>query len=747
MGRLGNKSLRRWPSIWYSSQKDNSLNRCSALSTTTSVTTATEISVAPSPSRASGKNRLGSRWANWLRRLFGTPSQRRLARGALYIDAIRHWESEFGRLTDAEILSVGNRLRGRARGGESLDRLLPEVFGLVCVAAMRKHGMRPYDVQLAAGVVLHDGALAEVATGEGKTLVATCPVALNAMVGKGVHVTTVNDYLARRDAEWTAYVYNAIGLSVGYLQMKMPDDARTAAYRNDITYGTASEFGFDFLRDRLKVKSGQTQGMPFWAPWSGSGHFDQQQDPKVQREHHYAVVDEADNIFIDEARTPLIISAPTRQATEPEQVVYHWANELARAMRPGQHFLHDEKKQKFELTDEGRQTIRYSKPPIGQHSHAMDKLHEHVERALHANYRFRLDQHYMIEDGKVVIIDEFTGRRMPDRHWREGLHQAVEAKEKVPVTLAADHAAQITFQSYFRLYTKLSGMTGTGAQNFWEIRRVYKIWVVCVPTNRPCVRVHMPDRVFPTEEAKFDAIAEEIKRLHTLGRPVLVGTRSVEKSELLGKKLVAAGIPHQVLNARPDIADREADIVAQAGRLGAVTIATNMAGRGTDILLGGNPEALAWSLLKDKFPSKRDVPEEVWKQAIAEIRTRENMVEESRKVADTGGLHVLGTERHEASRIDRQLQGRSARQGDPGSCQFFLALDDELLEGLGPRRQESMKQKGKRGGSGWEGYQSEFMRAQRRLEKRHYRQRVDLMIYERNRQEILKDLGADPYVD
>lgn len=712
---------------------------------TTIATPATAAPVVPG-ARASATNRFGPRWLNWLKRLFGTPSQRRLAQGALHIDAIRHWENEFSRLNDEEVSRMGNRLRGRARGGESLDHLLPEVFGLICVAAMRRLGLRPYDVQLAAGVVLHHSALAEVATGEGKTLIATLPVALNALVGKGAHVTTVNDYLARRDAEWTEPIYHAIGLSVGFLQMKMTDEARIAAYRKDITYGTASEFGFDFLRDRLKVKGGQNQAMPFWAPWMTNGQYQQVQD-KVQREHHFALVDEADNIFIDEARTPLIISAPTRQATEAEQVVYHWADSLAKAMEKNRHFLHDEKKQKFELTDEGRQLVRYSKPPFGPHSHAMDKLHEHIERALHANVRFRLDQHYMIEDGKVVIIDEFTGRRMPDRHWRDGLHQAVEAKEKAPVTVAADHAAQITFQSYFRLYTKLAGMTGTAAQNFWELRRVYKLWVVSVPTNRPSQRAYLPDLVFPNEDAKFDAITEAIKQLHKQGRPVLVGTRSVEKSEKLGRKLQAAGVPHQVLNARPDIADREADIVAQAGRFGGVTIATNMAGRGTDILLGGNPETLAWSLLKEKYPSKSEVPEEVWKHAVAEIRSRENMVEEARKVVEIGGLHVLGTERHEAGRIDRQLQGRAARQGDPGSCQFYLALDDELLEGLGPRRQDALRQKGLRGGTGWDSYQPLFLKAQRRLQKRHYRQRVDLMIYEKNRQEILKDLGADPYVD
>jgi preprotein translocase subunit SecA len=378
----------------------------------------------------------------------------------------------------------------------------------------------------------------------------------------------------------------------------------------------------------------------------------------------------------------------------------------------------------------------------------MDKLHEHVERGIQAHHRFRRDQHYMIEDDKVVIIDEYTGRRMPDRHWREGLHQAVEAKEAAPITVAADHAAQITFQSYFRLYTKLSGMTGTARQNYWEVRRVYKISVVCVPTNRPPRRQYLPDRVYPTEEAKFDAIAEDLVRLHGLGRPVLVGTRSVDKSEKLARRLVALGIPFQVLNAKPENAAREAEIVAQAGRYGAVTIATNMAGRGTDIILGGNPEPLAWARLKDQYPTRRDVPPDVWRRTVAEIETQENMNDESHKVVQAGGLHVLGTERHDATRIDRQLIGRAARQGDPGSCQFFLSLDDELLEGLGPHRQAALIEKGKAGGSGsWEGYLPDFFRAQRRVERRHYRQRLDLMVYEKNRQEILKDLGADPYVD
>jgi preprotein translocase subunit SecA len=647
---------------------------------------------------------MGARWANHLKALFGLPSQRRLARAALQVDRIRYWEKEFSRLNDAELRQRGLQLRGRARGGESLERLLPEAFGLVCVAAVRTTKLRPFDVQLAGGVVLHHGAIAELATGEGKTLVAAMPAFLNALTGKGVHVTTVNDYLANRDAEWMGPIYTSLGLTVGVLQMQMPEPARAQAYRCDITYGTASEFGFDFLRDRLKVSGNRGIAMPFWGPWTASsGQFTQPLDPKVQREHHYAIVDEADNIFIDEARTPLIISAPTRLATPDEQVVYHWADRIAKTMVRDQHFTLDEKKQKIELTELGKEVARYANPPVGPHSHAMDKLHEHIERALHAHFRFRRDQHYMIEKGKVVIIDEYTGRRMPDRHWREGLHQAVEAKEGVPINKAADHAAQITFQSYFRLYKKLSGMTGTASQNFFELRRVYKLWVVTVPTNRLVIREQWPDRVFPNEDAKFAKVVEEIIRLREQGRPVLIGTRSVEKSEKLSQLMHQAGIEHQVLNARQH--DKEAQIVALAGQRGRVTIATNMAGRGTDI--------------------KPD-PE----------------------VIEAGGLHVLGTERHDAKRIDRQLAGRAGRQGDPGSCQFLLALDDELLEGLGPVQEAHLRELGRRGGDhDWQRYLPKFFRAQRRVERRHRRQRVDLMLYEKQRQEILKDLGADPYVD
>jgi preprotein translocase subunit SecA len=667
-----------------------------------SVSTAPEqVYEEPTPSTPSSGNRLGSPWINSIKALIGLPWQRRLARAARYIPRIRHWEKEYSRLNADDLRRTGLRLRGRARGGESLDHLLPEAFGLVCVTATRLLSLRPYDVQLAGGVVIHQGALAELATGEGKTLTAALPTFLNGLTGKGVHVTTVNDYLARRDAEWMGPIYTSLGLSVGCLQMQMGEQDRVEAYRADITYGTAAEFGFDFLRDRLKVAGGKGKESPFWAPWVGgvSGPI----SSAVQRGHHFALVDEADNIFIDEARTPLIISTESRLASPEEAIIYKWADKLAQRMKFNEHFILDPKKQKLELTAAGKHLARWSNPPTGEHGEAMDKLEEAIEQGLHAHYRFRRDQHYMIENDKVVIIDEFTGRRMPDRHWREGLHQAVEAKEGVPVTKATDHAAQITFQRYFRLYGKLAGMTGTAAQNWWEIRRVYKIWVVCVPTNRPVIRTHLPDRVFPTQHAKFDAVVEDVVRLKKEGRAVLIGTRSVETSEVLSARLKNVGIEHQVLNARHH--EHEAQIVAGAGQLGRVTIATNMAGRGTDI-------------------------------------------KPAEEVIEAGGLHVLGTERHEALRIDRQLQGRSGRQGDPGSAQFFLSLEDELLEGLGERKQEALKQRGVRGGNlDWNGFLPLFTKAQRKVERRHFRSRVDLMVHERNRQEVLRDLGADPYVD
>jgi preprotein translocase subunit SecA len=648
--------------------------------------------------------RLGGYFGNKIKSIFGSPWDRRLARAALMLPAIRNREREYSKLTEAELKQVAARLRGRARGGENLDRMVPEAFGLVSVAAQRVLKMRPFDVQLAAGAAMHYRALVELATGEGKTLTASLPAFLNALTGKGVHVATVNDYLAKRDAEWIGPVYRFLGLSVGILQQQMPEPDRKEQYKCDITYGMASEFGFDFLRDRMKLRGGEGGAPPFWAAWSNDPTAATVMDPRIQRDLNFAIVDEADSIFIDEARTPLIIGLPTREATEEEAVVYVWADKVVRKFRRNEHFTFDEKKDKIELTEAGRQLARYSNPPTGEHSHAMDKLHEALEKAIQAHFRFHLDQHYMISDEKkIVIIDEFTGRPQPDRHWRDGLHQAVEAKEGVPITIGNDHAAKITFQSYFRLYKKLAGMSGTLLQNFWEIRRVYKLWVVQVPTNRPCIRVHLPDRVFPTEEIKFDAITEKVKELMLAGRPVLIGTRSVDVSEKLSAKLSAANIPHQVLNARQN--EQEAQVVALAGQRGKVTIATNMAGRGTDIKLGPG-------------------------------------------VADAGGLFVLGTERHEARRIDRQLIGRSARQGDPGSGQFFLSLEDELLEALGPRKERKLNELGQQGGNrDWDRFQPFFLKAQKKTEKKHYRQRLDLMFHEKQRKETLEDLGADPYVD
>jgi preprotein translocase subunit SecA len=655
--------------------------------------------VASGPTNMPG--RLGSSPVNRFRALFGSPWQRRLSRAALLVPSIRRREAEATKLSDEGLKQSAARLRGRARGGETLEKLLPEAFGLVCVAAQRTLGLRPFDVQLAAGAVMHFGGLAELATGEGKTLTASLPAVLNALPGKGVHVTTVNDYLAKRDAEWIGPLYQALGLSIGVLQMQMPELQRKVAYQADITYGMASEFGFDFLRDRMKQRGGAGGAPPFWSAWGDGPAVPL--DPRIQRDLNFAFVDEADSVFIDEGRTPLIIASPTRPATPEECAVYLWADALARKFRWQEQFTFDPKKDKIELTEAGKQEVRWSNPPSGEHSHAFDKLFEHVERACHAHYRYVLDQHYMVHENKVVIVDEYTGRPMPDRHWRDGLHQAVEAKENVPITLASDHAAKITFQSYFRLYKKLAGMTGTAAQNWLEIKRVYRLWVVCMPTNRPVIRQHLPDRVFPTEDAKFDAVVDDVQRLQMAGRPVLIGTRSVEKSEKLSAKLTAAGVAHQVLNAKQN--EQEAQIVAEAGKRGRVTIATNMAGRGTDIKLGPT-------------------------------------------VADAGGLHVLGTERHDAKRVDRQLIGRAGRQGDPGSGQFFVSLEDELLEALGRKRQEALKALGQRGGDeDWDRFAPLFEVAQKKVERKHYRQRLDLMFGEKQRQETLEDLGADPYVD
>jgi len=653
------------------------------------------------PKIANVSGRLGTLPGNQLASALGMPWSRRLSKAALLLPKIRHYESKFLTLNDTDLRTASMSLRGKARGGVTLDGLIPETFGLACAAIRRIHGYQPFDVQLAAGVIMHYGGLVELATGEGKTLCAVAPTFLNALPGKGVHMTTVNDYLAGRDSEEMGPVHRLLGMTVGCLQQKMQDAERQAQYKCDITYGTASEFGFDFLRDRMKLRGGQATNAPFWSPWMGGPT---KADPRVQRGLHYAIVDEADSIFIDEGRTPLIIANPTRPATDDEQVVYLWADRVAKELKLNRHYRVDLKKDKLELTDEGRQTVRYSNPPTGEHATAMDKLIEAIERALQAHYRFTRDHHYMVSpEKKIVIVDEGTGRPMPDRNWRDGLHQAVEAKEKVPITMQSDHAAQVTYMNFYRLYKKLGGMSGTLLPNFWELRKVYRRWVTKVPTNRPIKRVQFPDRVFPTEAAKFAEVVKQVQEMMGKGRPVLIGTRTVDASEKLSALLNAAGVEHKVLNARQN--DQEAVIVSRAGQLGNVTVATNMAGRGTDIKLGP-------------------------------------------KVAENGGLHVIGTERHEAERIDRQLAGRAGRQGDPGTAQFFLSLEDQLLEGLGTKRQKMLKELGKAGGNrNWDAYARLFRMAQRRLERKHRKQRLDLMNYDKQRQEMLQDLGADPYVD
>jgi len=670
---------------------------------------------------------------------FGLPCQRRLAQAALLVPRIRHYEQRYGALADAELRVTADSLRGRARSGDSSSAFIAEAFGLCSVAIWRMLGLRPFDVQIAAGVVMFRGALVELGTGEGKTLTAAFPAFLYALAGHGVHVATVNDYLAQRDAQTIGPVYALLGLSVGVLQMKMEDAQRAHAYRCDITYGTASEFGFDFLRDRLKKVGGQTPQTPFWSAWQGARR-QQPVDERVQRGHYCALVDEVDSIFVDEARTPLIISAPTRLAKPEETVVYKWADELASKLRPKLDFRLDVKKEKFELTDEGRGLARYSNPPTGEHSHAMDKLFEAVERAIQARYRFVRDHHYMLIDDKVVIVDESTGRPMPDRQWRDGLHQAVEAKEGMPIHIAADHAAQITYQNYFRIYDHLSGMSGTLVQNSNEMRRVYRRWVVAVPNNREVIREHYPPVVFPTEDAKFDAIVQHVQRMQALGRPVLIGTRSVEKSESISNRLRAIGIEHQVLNAKQN--EQEAMIVSQAGRPGRVTVATNMAGRGTDIILGGNIDKEVEEIRNDESLSVEE------KQSrIAKLRSEWR--ERHEQVIAAGGLHVIGAELNEALRIDRQLIGRAGRQGDPGSGQFFVSLEDKLLEALGPAKQAQLAALGQAGGDhvDWDLFRPLFIKAQRRMERRHYRQRLDTLHYHRNRREKLVDIGADPFVD
>ncbi len=556
------------------------------------------------------------------------------------------------------------------------EDILPEAFAVVREAARRAIGLRHFDVQIAGGLVLHEGKIAEMSTGEGKTLVATLPAYLNALLGKGVHIVTVNDYLARRDREWMGPIYEFLGLSIGVIQHDMSDEQRKVAYACDITYGTNNEFGFDYLRDNMKYSL----------------------EELVQRPFYYAIVDEVDSILVDEARTPLIISGPAEESTEKYYTVDRIVPRLKGRiilekeeidakyqgvdLAKGFDYIVDEKAHTAYLTEEGETKVCSLLGISSLHDMETIEWRHHVIQALSAHNLYKKDVDYVVRDGQVVIVDEFTGRMMPGRRWSDGLHQAVEAKEGVRIERENQTLATITFQNYFRMYDKLAGMTGTAFTEANEFKSIYKLDVVVMPTNRPLIRTNYPDRVYKTEKEKFDAVVGEIEELYKAGRPVLVGTISIDKSERLSEMLKRRGINHQVLNAKYH--EMEAHIVAQAGRFKAVTIATNMAGRGTDILLGGNPEHMVKNVLKQKLDSSDPDYQDEYNRFLEKYK-KETQAEHE-KVVKLGGLHVLGTERHEARRIDNQLRGRSGRQGDPGSSRFYVSLGDDLMRLFGSDR-------------------------------------------------------------
>ncbi len=588
--------------------------------------------------------------ASIAKKIFGSKNERELKKLDPLAQAVNELEPSIKKLSDDEMRAKTAEFKERLSNGETVDDLLPEAFALVREASIRTLGMRHFDVQLIGGIVLHQGKIAEMKTGEGKTLAATLPVYLNALTGKGAHVVTVNDYLAGRDAEWMGTIYRFLGLSVGVILHDLSDEQRREAYACDVVYGTNNEFGFDYLRDNMKFDIAEY----------------------VQRDLHYAIVDEVDSILIDEARTPLIISGPTDENTDK----YYKINRVIPGLKRETHYSIDEKARSVVLTEDGVARVESALGVSNLYDPSqMETLH-HVNQALKAHTLFKNDVDYIVADGQVVIVDEFTGRLMPGRRYSDGLHQALEAKEGVKIENENQTLASITFQNYFRMYNKLAGMTGTADTEAAEFKKIYNLEVVVIPTNLPMVRDDMSDVIYKTEEEKFRAAIEEIKELHSAGQPVLVGTISIEKSELLAKKLKRLGIKHNVLNAKNHAA--EAEIVAQAGRFGAVTISTNMAGRGTDIVLGGNPVFLA----RSECPKEEDSEE--FKQTLQNMK---KLCEAEReKVLAVGGLHILGTERHESRRIDNQLRGRSGRQGDPGSSRFYVSLEDDLMRIFGGER-------------------------------------------------------------
>jgi len=595
-------------------------------------------------------------WKWILTKIFGTKNERDLKKLQPYVVAINALEPQIQKLTDAQLQAKTAEFKEKLRQGATVDDILVEAFAVVREVARRTIKMRHFDVQLVGGIVLHQGKIAEMKTGEGKTLVATLPAYLNALEGKGVHIVTVNDYLAKRDAEWMGPIYKFLGLTVGVIQHDLGDAERQKAYAADITYGTNNEFGFDYLRDNMKFRL----------------------EDLVQREFNYAIVDEVDSILIDEARTPLIISGPTQESTQ----LYYKVDNFVRRLQKDKHFILDEKTRTIALNENGvAEAEKYFGVPNLYDLNYMDLVHA-INQSLKAHFLFKRDVDYMVKDGQVIIVDEFTGRLMPGRRYSDGLHQALEAKERVRVEEEYQTLASITFQNYFRMYKKLAGMTGTAATEAAEFQQIYNLDVVEIPTNKPLIRTEYPDVIYRTAREKWNAVVEEIIELNKIGRPVLVGTISIEKSEKLSEMLRKKGIKHVVLNAKYH--ELEAQIIAQAGRIGAVTIATNMAGRGVDILLGGNPEFLAKEALKKAGLDPAQVTPEQFNKAYQEALRITS--EEHEKVVALGGLHILGTERHESRRIDNQLRGRAGRQGDPGSSRFYLSLEDDLMRIFGSDR-------------------------------------------------------------
>ncbi|MDA9857671.1 preprotein translocase subunit SecA [Rubripirellula sp.] len=632
--------------------------------------------------------------------------RRRMLRWRRQLTLINEFEPTLQAEDDATLRKRSLALRYRAMAGERLATLLPEGYALVREAGRRALSMRHYDVQIIGGISLFEGCIAEMQTGEGKTLTATLPLYLHSLVGKGAHLATVNDYLAKRDAEWMRPLYELLGLSVGVIQTPDDQGSRRTSYAASVTYGTAKEFGFDFLRDRLLLRAQNRVETEMLG--DGGGGFSGSGDQPVMRGMHFCLVDEADSILIDEARTPLIIGSIEDNVRDQIVQTYRWAAEHAEKYELDQHFTIDPDTKQYELTARGRQLVRSLPKYDLVRTVGLVDLYEYTERAVKVHREFLLDRQFVVKPNEkgideIVIVDEFTGRLAEGRKWRDGIHQAIEAKENIEISVPTGQAARITVQDLFLRYPNLAGMTGTAATSARELRRIYRTPVIRVPTNRPPQRKQLPDRVFGSMNSKFEAIVEEIAKVHREGRPVLIGTRTIDKSVIISQMLDALGIEHQVLNANN--VESEAEIVADAGARGRVTVATNMAGRGTDIKL-------------------------------------------LREIEAEGGMHVICTVLHDAARIDRQLIGRCGRQGDQGSYRQYLSLDDDILKGgFGIKKSDRLKEMGESMSGSVDQYAKIFRRAQRKVERKHFRDRMILLHHEKERKKMQREIGQDPYLD